>query len=72
MGLELPPGRGGSVHRSIQERVVQGALAKGYSATVEYQLASGGIVDVHLEKGAALRIGVEIAIVSTVERKSRI
>ena len=70
MGLEPPPGRGGSVHRSIQERVVQGALAKGYSATVEYQLASGGIVDVHLEKGAGLRrIAVEIAIVSTVERE---
>jgi hypothetical protein len=70
MGLEPPPGRGGSVHRYIQEQVVQGARAKGYSATIEYQLATGAIVDVHLEKGAGLRrIAVEIAIVSTVERE---
>jgi hypothetical protein len=69
LGVEPPPGRGGSLHRYIQERVVQGALAKGYSATIEQHLETGAIVDVHLAKGAALRIAVEIAIVSTPERE---
>jgi hypothetical protein len=69
VGKEPPPGRGGELHRQIQQLVVSGALAKGYSAEVEHKLATGAIVDVHLEKEAALRIAVEIAIVSTPERE---
>jgi hypothetical protein len=57
------------LHRQIQQLVVRGALAKGYTTKVEHTLSTGAIVDVHLEKGAALRIAVEIAIVSTPERE---
>jgi hypothetical protein len=69
LGKDAPSGRGGVLHRHIQHMVVHGARAKGYSATVEHKLETGAIVDVQLEKGAALRIAVEIAIVSTPERE---
>jgi hypothetical protein len=69
VGHEQPPGRGGELHRQIQQLVIQGALAKGYSAEAEHKLASGGIVDVHLAKGAGRRIACEVAIVSTVEQE---
>jgi hypothetical protein len=68
VGKDPPPGRGGVLHRHIQQRVVSGALAKGYSAEAEHKLASGAIVDVHLAKGAGCRIAVEIAIVSKVDQ----
>jgi hypothetical protein len=64
-----PSGRGGVIHRHMQHMVADGATAKGYSATCEKALGTGGIVDVHLEKGAQ-RIAVEIAIASTLERES--
>ena len=60
---ELPQGRGSALHRNIQQMLAQGAIAKGYKAQVEKELASGAIVDVHLEKGG-LRIAVEVAITS--------
>jgi DNA-binding Lrp family transcriptional regulator len=68
LGEAPPSGRGGAVHRHIQQAVSQGAYAKGYRTQVEYALASGGIVDVHLEKDG-LKLAVEVAVVSTVERE---
>jgi hypothetical protein len=68
LGSDLPAGRGGVLHRHIQHLVQEGARAKGYSVQVEYDLDSGAIVDVHLEKGA-MKIAVEIAVVSTPERE---
>jgi hypothetical protein len=67
-GIAPPPGRGGVIHRYLQQVVAQGARTKGYRAQLEYALANGAIVDVHLEKGA-VRIAVEIAVVSTPERE---
>jgi hypothetical protein len=68
LGAEPPTGRGGSIHRHIQQLVVQGAEAKGYKTQVEQDLGNGGICDVCLEKGD-YRIAVEIAVYSTVERE---
>jgi hypothetical protein len=68
VGKDPPAGRGGVIHRHIQHRVCDGARAKGYSARLEYPLATGGIVDVHVENGQE-RIAVEIAVVSTPERE---
>ena len=64
---EPPPGRGGAVHRYVQQMVVEGAKAKGYQAQVERPIP-GGAVDVHLEKGGQ-RIGIEIAVTSKPERE---
>jgi hypothetical protein len=70
LGIDPPPGRGGAVHRYIQHLIVEGATAKGYSATVEYDLGNDGIVDVHLERGdEGRRIAVEIAVVSKPQRE---
>jgi hypothetical protein len=68
LGKTPPPGRGGVIHRYLQQAVAQGARTKGYRARLEYALGNGAIVDVHLEKGA-VRIAVEIAVVSTPERE---
>jgi hypothetical protein len=68
LGAEPPTGRGGSIHRHIQQLVVQGAEDKGYKTQVEQDLGNGGICDVRLEKGD-YRIAVEIAVYSTVERE---
>jgi hypothetical protein len=68
LAIDPPKGRGGAIHRHVQRMVVHGALAKGYSALVEHAVGTG-IVDVHLQKGAAVKIGVEIAIASTPERE---
>jgi hypothetical protein len=65
-GKDPPSGRGGVIHRSLQHTVMEGAIAKGYSAYCEKDLGNGGIVDVHLEKGT-VRIAVEIAIASRPE-----
>jgi hypothetical protein len=67
-GKEAPTGRGGILHRHVQQVVAKGARAKGYIAKVEYALSSGAIVDVHLENREQ-RIAVEIAIASTPERE---
>jgi hypothetical protein len=63
LGIDPPKGRGGMIHRAIQHMVQEGARAKGYTTRVEYQLATGAIVDVHLEKGQE-KIAVEIAVMS--------
>jgi hypothetical protein len=67
-GKEAPTGRGGILHRHVQQVVAKGAIAKGYIARVEYTLNTGTIVDVHLEKGEQ-SIAVEIAIASLPERE---
>jgi hypothetical protein len=68
LGKEPPVGRGGAIHRYVQQMIVQGATNKGYSATVEKAVGNGAIVDVHLQKEER-RIAVEIAVVSTPERE---
>ena len=64
----LPGGRGGPVHRHLQRLVAAEARAKGYQATSEYELPNGGIVDVHVERGAD-QVAVEIAMTSTATRE---
>jgi hypothetical protein len=68
LGSDPPKGRGGAIHRHVQRMVVNGALAKGYSAMVEHAVGTG-IVDVHLQKGAGVQIAVEIAIASKPARE---
>jgi hypothetical protein len=68
LGKEAPTGRGGMIHRHVQQVVAKGAIAKGYIAKVEYTLSTGAIVDVHLENGKQ-RIGVEVAVNSMPERE---
>ncbi len=64
----LPEGRGGPVHRHLQRFVVAEATAKGYAAQTEYELPNGGIVDVHIDRGAD-QVAVEIAMTSTATRE---
>jgi hypothetical protein len=68
LGKDAPPGRGGILHRHLQQVVAKGATAKGYVAQIEQHLPTGAIVDVHLENGNK-RIAVEIAIASLPERE---
>jgi hypothetical protein len=68
LGKDPPAGRGGMVHRALQHMVMEGAIAKGYSARTEYALGNGAIVDVHLEKGGE-KIAVEIAVISKPRRE---
>jgi hypothetical protein len=68
VGKEPPAGRGGAIHRHIQQLIETGAAANGFTAQCEYDLGNGGIVDVHLEKGD-IRIAVEIAVASKPSRE---
>jgi hypothetical protein len=68
LGKEPPSGRGGAIHRHIQQLIEMGAAANGFTAKSEYDLGNGGIVDVHLEKGD-IRIAVEIAVASRPSRE---
>jgi hypothetical protein len=65
---EPPPGRGGAIHRHIQQLIEMGAAANGFTAKCEYDIGNGGIVDVHLERGD-IRIAVEIAVASRPSRE---
>jgi hypothetical protein len=56
------------IHRAIQHAVSEGARAKGYSTKVEYQLATGGVVDIYLEKKGE-KVAVEIAVLSHPSRE---
>jgi hypothetical protein len=67
-GIQPPTGRGGVIHRHLQQLITAGATAKGYTAQCEKELANGAIVDVHLANGQQ-KIAVEIAVVSTPERE---
>ncbi|MDQ3547398.1 MAG: type IV secretory system conjugative DNA transfer family protein, partial [Chloroflexota bacterium] len=64
----LPEGRGGPVHRHLQRFVMAEATSKGYVAQTEYELPNGGIVDVHIDRGAD-QVAVEIAMTSTATRE---
>jgi hypothetical protein len=68
LGKEPPAGRGGILHRHVQQVVAKGASAKGYIAKIEHPISTEAIVDVHLERGER-RIAVEIAIASLPERE---
>jgi hypothetical protein len=68
LGKEPPAGRGGAIHRHIQQLIEMGAAANGFTAQCEYDLGNGGIVDVHLEKGE-YRVAVEIAVASRPSRE---
>ena len=68
LGKEPPPGRGGAIHRHIQQLIEMGAAANGFTAKCEYDLSNGGIVDVHVEKGD-YRVAVEIVIASRPSRE---
>jgi TraM recognition site of TraD and TraG len=68
LGVEPPPGRGGTIHRHIQHMIEAGAAANGFTSQVEYDLGNGGIVDVHLQKGD-IRIAVEIVVASKPQRE---
>ena len=61
----LTPGRGGQVHKAIQELVALWGKRRGYKVTVEKVLATGKRVDVALcQRG--YRVAVEIAVHSSV------
>jgi hypothetical protein len=68
LGKEPPSGRGGAIHRHIQQLIEMGALANRFTAKSECDIGNGGIVDVHLEKGD-IRIAVEIAVASRPSRE---
>jgi hypothetical protein len=65
---EPPNGRGGAIHRYLQQVVVAGATRKGYSAQVEKAIGNGAIVDVHLER-EGVRIACECVVVSKPQRE---
>ena len=44
------------------------AKAKGYASKIEHEFPNGGIVDVHIERGAD-QVAVEIAMTSTATRE---
>ena len=67
-GLVPPNGRGGPLHRHVQQLVAAEAMTKGYRAEVEYALPSGDAVDVHLCQGAELT-AVEIWVGSRLSRE---
>jgi hypothetical protein len=57
-----PAGRGGVIHRYMQQIVQHGATAKGFTAQREKVLDNGAIVDVHLEKdGQKLRLKLPLS-----------
>ena len=62
----LPPGRGGPLHRHLQQLVVSEAKEKGYTAVIEHELFNGGIVDVHVASETE-RVAVEISITTDVD-----
>jgi hypothetical protein len=67
LGRESYGGRGGSVHRRVQQLVKEQAELKGFTVYCEQKI-EGGIVDVHLEKGNE-RFAVEISIVPKLNRE---
>jgi hypothetical protein len=68
LGIEAPKGRGGVIHRAIQHAVSESARAKGYSTVVEYQLSTGAIVDVHVDREGE-KVAVEIAVMAHPSRE---
>ena len=68
LGLVPPNGRGGPLHRHVQQLVAAEATGKGYHAEVEFALPSGDAVDVHLSHHAELT-AVEIWVGSRLSRE---
>jgi hypothetical protein len=68
LGIDPPKGRGGALHRHVQQLVTEGATAKGYRVTCEKAIGTGAIVDVDLEKDGKI-LAVEIAIASKPDRE---
>jgi hypothetical protein len=68
LGREPPAGRGGVIHRQLQQMIAAGTIAKGYTAHCEKPLRTGAIVDVHLEREGQ-KVGVEIAVMSHPRRE---
>lgn len=66
--MVTPNGRGGPIHRHVQQLVVAEAEAKGYTASTEHELPSGAIVDVHVANGSET-IAVEIAFATRLSRE---
>ncbi|HVA92820.1 MAG TPA: hypothetical protein VNL71_23610, partial [Chloroflexota bacterium] len=67
-GLVPPNGRGGPLHRHVQQLVAAEGMAKGYTAEVEHDLPSGDAVDVHLAKDGTTT-AVEIWVGSRLSRE---
>ena len=67
-GLVPPNGRGGPLHRHVQQLVAAEATSKGYRAEIEVALPSGDAVDIHLSR-ASERIAVEIWVGSRLSRE---
>jgi hypothetical protein len=63
-----PLGRGGPEHQYLQELVKRWAEAKGYRATVEESLSSGGKVDVALRREGH-SLACEISVTTTAEHE---
>ena len=68
LGLENNGGRGGAVHRHVQQMVKEQALTEGFAAVCERKIENG-IVDVHLERDGQ-KLAVEISIVPNIERET--
>jgi hypothetical protein len=64
-----PMGRGGPEHQYLQELVKRWAEAKGYRATVEEPLPSGGKVDVALRREGHT-LACEISVTTTAEHET--
>jgi len=67
LGVTPPDGRGGPIHRAIQDILYQLSLKKGYRPEKEAPL-DNGICDLSLERDGH-RTGVEIAVVSKSDRE---
>ena len=63
LGMEPSPGRGGAIHRHVQQLIVDSARGKGWHATIEKNLGKENICDVFLEKENQ-RLAIEIAVTS--------
>jgi hypothetical protein len=66
---EATLGRGGAQHKYLQELVKRFAEAQGYHATIEKPTATGGSVDVALDRSDG-SIAVEISVTSTTAYES--
>jgi len=69
LGKETPQGRGGPLHRHIQNLIKEKAISKGYLVKCEHQLSNGGILDLHLEKEGK-KIAIEIIVTPKIQRAS--
>jgi hypothetical protein len=73
LGVQRPPppmmGRGGSEHKYLQHLIKRLGEERGYRATIEHVLSSGGRVDVALQKGE-IWIACEISITTDAQHEA--